>query len=38
MAVELKDGCDRYQLLEEENQAKATDLENARVAAKEARS
>ena len=38
MAVELKDAVDRYQLLEEENRAKATDLEKARVAAKEARS
>ena len=38
MAVELKDAADRYQLLEEENQAKATNLEKARVAAKEARS
>ena len=34
MVVELKDGADRCQLLEEENRAKATDLE----AAKEARS
>ena len=38
MDVELKDAADRYQLLEEENRAKATDLEKARVAAKEARS
>ena len=38
MAMELKDAADRYQLLEEENRAKATDLEKARVAAKEARS
>ena len=38
MAVELKDAADRYQLLEEENRAKAADLEKARVAAKEARS
>ena len=38
MAVELKDAADRYRLLEEENRAKATDLEKARVAAKEARS
>ena len=38
MVVELKDAADRYQLLEEENRAKATDLEKARVAAKEARS
>ena len=38
MAIELKDAAVRYQLLEEENRAKATDLEKARVAAKEARS
>ena len=38
MVVELKDAADRYQLLEEENRAKATDLEKALVAAKEARS
>ena len=38
MAVELKDVADRYQLLEKESRAKATDLEKARVAAKEARS
>ena len=38
MAVELKDGADRYQLLEKESRAKATDLEKAMVAAKEARS
>ena len=38
MDVELKHAADRYQLLEEENRAKATDLEKARVAAKEARS
>ena len=38
MAVELKDAADCYHLLEEENQAKATDLEKALVAAKEARS
>ena len=38
MAIELKDAADRYQLLEEENRAKATDLEKARVAAKEAHS
>ena len=38
MAVELKDAADLYRLLEEENRAKATDLEKARVAAKEARS
>ena len=36
MAVELKDVADRYQLLEKESQAKATDLEKAMVAAKEA--
>mgnify|MGYP005832089375 CR=1 FL=1 len=38
MAVELKDAADHYRLLEEENRAKATDLEKARVAAKEAHS
>ena len=38
MAVELKDAADRYQLLEEENRVKATDLEKALVTAKEARS
>ena len=38
MAMELKDAADRYLILEEENRAKATDLEKARVAAKEARS
>ena len=38
MAIELKDATDRYQLLEEESRAKATDLEKALVAAKEARS
>ena len=38
MAMELKDAADRNRLLEEENWAKATDLEKARVAAKEARS
>ena len=38
MDVELKDAADRHQLLEEESRAKATDLEKARVAAKEARS
>ena len=37
MAVELKDAADRYRLLEEEDRAKATDLEKARVAAKETR-
>ena len=36
MAVELKDAADRYRLLEEENRVKATDLDKARVAAKEA--
>ena len=36
MAVELKDAADRYQLLEKESRAKATDLEKAMVAAKEA--
>ena len=36
MAVELKDAADRYQLLEKENRAKATDLEKAMVAAKDA--
>ena len=38
MAVELKDAADRYQLLEKESRAKATDLEKAIVAAKESRS
>ena len=38
MAVGLKDAADHYLLLEEENRVKATDLEKARVAAKEARS
>ena len=38
MAVELKDDADRYQLLEEENQAKATDLEKATMATKDTRS
>ena len=38
MAVELKDAADRYRLLEEESRVKTTDLEKARVAAKEARS
>ena len=37
MVVELKDAADHYRLLEEENRAKATDLEKARVADKEAR-
>ena len=38
MAVKLKDIAGRCQLLEEENRAKATDLEKALVAAKETRS
>ena len=38
MAIELKDAADHYQLLEKESRAKATDLEKAMVAAKEARS
>ena len=38
MVVELKDAADHYRLLEEEDRAKATDLEKAWVAAKEARS
>ena len=38
MVVELKDAADHYQLLEKETRAKATDLEKAMVAAKEARS
>ena len=38
MVVELKDVADRYQLLEKESRAKATDLEKAMVAAKETRS
>ena len=38
MDAALKDVADRYQLLEEENRAKATDLEKAQVAVKEARS
>ena len=37
MDVELKYAANSYQLLEEENRAKVTDLEKARVAAKEAR-
>ena len=36
MVVELKDAAHRYRILEEENRAKATDLEKALVAAKEA--
>ena len=38
MAIELKDAADRYQLLEKEIRERATDLEKAMVAAKEARS
>ena len=38
IAIELKDAAERYQLLEKESRAKATDLEKALVAAKEARS
>ena len=38
MVVKLKDAADRYQLLEEENRAKAMDLDKALVATKEARS
>ena len=38
MAIELKDAADRYQFLEEENQAKATDLEKATMATKDTRS
>ena len=38
MAIELKDAANRYQLLEEESRARATDLEKALVATKEARS
>ena len=38
MAIELKDAADHYQLLEEESQARAMDLENSMIAAKEARS
>ena len=38
MAVGLKDATDHYQLLEKENRVKATNLEKAMVAAKEARS
>ena len=36
MVIELKDATDSYQLLEEESRARATDLEKAMVAAKEA--
>ena len=38
MAIELKDAADRYQLLDKESRARATDLEKAMVATKEARS
>ena len=38
MAVELKDAAGRYELLEKESQAKATDLKKAMEAAKETRS
>ena len=38
MAIELKDAADRYQLLRKESRVKATGLEKAMVAAKEARS
>ena len=38
IAIELKDAADRYQLLEKESRARATDLEKAMVAAKEDRS
>ena len=38
MAVELRDVADRYQLLEEENRAKAMDLEKATMATKDTRS
>ena len=38
MAVKLKDTVDRFQLLEEENRAKATDLEKATMATKDTRS
>ena len=38
MAVELKDDADHYQLLEEENRAKAMDLEKATMATKHTRS
>ena len=38
MAVKLKDTADRCQFLEEENQAKATDLEKATMATKDTRS
>ena len=38
MAIELKDAANRHQLLEKGSRARATDLEKAMVAAKEARS
>ena len=38
MAVELKDATSRYELLENESQAKAADLKKAMEAAKETRS
>ena len=38
MAVKLKDIADRFQLLKEENRAKATDLEKATMATKDTRS
>ena len=38
MVVELKDAAGRYELLEKESQAKATDPKKAMVAAKETRS
>ena len=38
MAIKLKDATDRCQLLEEENQAKATDLEKATMVTKDTRS
>ena len=38
MAVKLKDTADRCQFLEEENRAKATDLEKATMATKDTRS
>ena len=38
MAVELKDAAGRYELLERESQAKATDLKKALEAAKETHS
>ena len=38
MAIELKDVADRYQLLEEENRARAMDLEKAMMVTKDTRS